>query len=109
MRKRVMTTKRRIEMEYRAEFAITLPEDLLDALGIDEDTLFEAYYDDGKIKVRILDEEALEDEFEDDDEDFDDLCEAVDDIYPLYEDEDDESDDPYRDYGFEERDLDDEE
>lgn len=59
-------------MEYRAEFAITLPEDLLKALGIDEDTLFEAYYDDGKIKVRILDEEALEDEFEDDDEDFDD-------------------------------------
>lgn len=59
-------------MEYKAEFAITLPEDLLDALGIDEDTLFEAYYDDGKIKVRILDEEALEDEFEDDDEDFDD-------------------------------------
>lgn len=55
-------------MEYRAEFAITLPEDLLNALGIDEDTLFEAYYDDGKIKVRILDEEALED----DDEDFDD-------------------------------------
>ena len=41
-------------MEYKAEFAITLPEDLLDALGIDEDTLFEAYYDDGKIKVRIL-------------------------------------------------------
>ena len=40
-------------------------------------------------------------------EDFDDLCEAVDDIYPLYEDEDD--DDPYGDYGFEERDLDDEE
>ena len=56
-------------MEYRAEFAITLPDDLLDALGIDEDTLFEAYYDDGKIKVRILDED-LEDEFEDDDEDF---------------------------------------
>lgn len=42
-----------------------------------------------------------------DDEDFDDLCEAVDDIYPLYEDEDD--DEPYSDYGFEERDLDDEE
>ena len=58
-------------MEYKAEFAIILPEDLLNALGIDEDTLFEAYYDDGKIKVRILDEEALEDEFEDDDEGFD--------------------------------------
>ena len=42
-----------------------------------------------------------------DDEDFDDLCEAVDDVYPLYGDEDDN--DPYGDYGFEERDLDDEE
>ena len=42
-----------------------------------------------------------------DDEDFDDLYEAVDDIYPLYDDEDD--DDPYGDYDFEERDLDDEE
>jgi hypothetical protein len=50
-------------MEYRAEFAITLPEKLLETLGIDEDTLFEAYFDNGKIKVRILDE----DEFEDDD------------------------------------------
>ena len=39
-----------------------------------------------------------------DDEDFDDLREAVDDVYPLYEDEDD--DDPYGDYGFEKRDLD---
>lgn len=38
-----------------------------------------------------------------DDEDSDDLCEAVDDVYPLYD------DDPYGDYGFEERDLDDEE
>lgn len=57
-------------MEYRAEFAITLPEKLLDTLGIDEDTLFEAYFDNGKIKVRILDEEDLEDKFEEDDEDF---------------------------------------
>lgn len=59
-------------MEYRAEFALTLPDELLDALGIDEDTMFEAYYDDGKIKVRILDEDDLGDEFEDDDEDFED-------------------------------------
>ena len=41
-------------------------------------------------------------------DDFDDPCETVDDVYPLYEDEDDEYDDPYGDYGFEERDLDDE-
>lgn len=30
-------------MEYKTEFRITLPEELLKALGIDEDTLFEAY------------------------------------------------------------------
>ena len=59
-------------MDYRAEFAITLPGNLLDALGIDEDTLFEAYFDDGKIKVRILDEDDLKDELEDDEDFFDD-------------------------------------
>ena len=57
--------------------------------------------------VCYLAEIADREEKASDDEDFDDLCEAVDDIYPLYEDEDD--DDPYGDYGFEERDLDDEE
>lgn len=57
-------------MDYRAEFAIALPEKLLETLGIDEDTLFEAYFDNGKIKVRILDEDGLEDEFEDDDGNF---------------------------------------
>lgn len=57
-------------MDYRAEFAITLPDKLLDTLGIDEDTLFEAYFDDGKIKVRILDEDDLDIDY--DDEDFED-------------------------------------
>ena len=38
-------------MDYKAEFTITLPDELLDALGIDEDTIFEAFYEDGKIKV----------------------------------------------------------
>lgn len=52
-------------MEYKTEFRITLPEELLNTLGIDEDTLFEAYFDAGSIKVRILDEDDLEDEFED--------------------------------------------
>lgn len=52
-------------MEYKTEFRITLPEELLNTIGIDEDTLFEAYFDDGSIKVRILDEDDLEDEFED--------------------------------------------
>lgn len=53
-------------MEHKREFKITLPEELLNALGIDEDTLFETYFDTGSIKVRILDEDDLENEFEDD-------------------------------------------
>lgn len=56
-------------MDYKAEFTITLPEELLDALGIDEDTLFEAFYEDGKIKVRLLDEECLDEDNEDFDAD----------------------------------------
>lgn len=56
-------------MDYKAEFTITLPDELLDALGIDEDTLFEAFYEDGKIKVRPLDEADLDEDIEDSDED----------------------------------------
>ena len=56
-------------MDYKAEFTITLPDELLDALGIDEDTLFEAFYEDGKIKVRPLDETDLDEDIEDTDED----------------------------------------
>lgn len=55
-------------MDYKAEFTITLPDELLDALGIDEDTLFEAFYEDGKIKVRPLDEADLDEDIEDSDE-----------------------------------------
>ena len=43
-----------------------------------------------RVKVRILDEEALENEFEDDDEDFDD-----DDIDVSEEDDDDETEEIY--------------
>ena len=56
-------------MDYKAEFTITLPDELLDALGIDEDTIFEAFYEDGKIKVRPLDEADLDEDIEDSDED----------------------------------------
>jgi len=56
-------------MDYKAEFTITLPDELLDALGIDEDTIFEAFYEDGKIKVRPLDEAELDEDIEDSDED----------------------------------------
>ena len=56
-------------MDYKAEFTITLPDELLDALGIDEDTIFEAFYEDGKIKVRPLDEADIDEDIEDSDED----------------------------------------
>lgn len=55
-------------MDYNVEFKITLPEELLETFGIDEDTPFEAYFEDGYIKVRILDEDDL-DIFDDEDED----------------------------------------
>ena len=49
-------------MEYKTEFTILLPEKLTAALDINEDTLFETYFDDGKIKVRVIDESEFEDE-----------------------------------------------
>ena len=49
-------------MEYKTEFTILLPEKLTIALDIDEDTLFETYFDDGKIKVRVIDESEFKDE-----------------------------------------------
>ena len=49
-------------MEYKTEFTILLPEKLTAALDIDEDTLFETYFDDGQIKVRVIDESEFEDE-----------------------------------------------
>ena len=49
-------------MEYKTEFTILLPEKLTAALDINEDTLFETYFDDGKIKVRVIDESDFKDE-----------------------------------------------
>lgn len=47
-------------MDYNVEFKITLPDELLSTFGIDEDTPFEAYFEDGAIRVRILDEDELD-------------------------------------------------
>jgi len=52
-------------MEYITEFSFPLSEELLETLGINEDTAFETYYEDGRIRVRVLNDEELEDEFED--------------------------------------------
>jgi len=51
-------------MEYKTEFTISLPKKLIVALEICEDTLFETYFDDGKIKVRVIEEDDPEDEID---------------------------------------------
>lgn len=51
-------------MDYRTEFSFSLPEELVKTLGIDEDTAFETYFEDGRVKVRILDEEDFENDVE---------------------------------------------
>lgn len=56
-------------MNDRNEMILVLPERTIKALGLDEDTIFETYFEDGKIIIHVLDEDELGeiDEFEDDD------------------------------------------
>lgn len=58
-------------MEYKTEFSFPLLEELLKNLGIDEDTAFETYYEDGRIRIRVLDDDELEDEVEDTEDEVD--------------------------------------
>lgn len=51
-------------MKNITEFSFTLPEDLLDALGINEDSMFETYFEDGRVRIRLLDEEDCQEEAE---------------------------------------------
>ena len=54
-------------MNDRNEMVLVLPDETLKTLGIDEDTLFETCYENGRIIIRILDEDDL-----DEDEDYED-------------------------------------
>ena len=54
-------------MRNSTEFSFTLPEDLLDALGINEDSMFETYFEDGRVRIRLLDEEECQEEAENED------------------------------------------
>ena len=54
-------------MRNITEFSFTLPEDLLDALGINEDSMFETYFEDGRVRIRLLDEEECQEEAENED------------------------------------------
>lgn len=46
-------------MNEKNEMVLVLPEETIKTLGIDEDTAFETYFEDGAIKIRVLEEEVI--------------------------------------------------
>ena len=46
-------------MNYKKKFTVVLPESLTDVLGIDEETVLETFFEDGKIKIRIIDDDGI--------------------------------------------------
>ena len=54
-RKKIMYLKANLTL------AVNLDEEIADALGIDEDTAFETYYENGHIVIRVLNEDDIED------------------------------------------------
>lgn len=47
-------------MNEKNEMVLVLPEETVKTLGIDEDTAFETYFEDGAIKIRVLDDDEIE-------------------------------------------------
>ena len=59
-------------MEINCKLTFNIPEELIDALGISEDTVFETYYENGSLHIHPLTEAELaelEDDIDDEDED----------------------------------------
>lgn len=56
-------------MELNLKLTYSIPEELIDALGITDDTVFCTYYSDGKLIVETVDEDEVE-MFDDDIENF---------------------------------------
>lgn len=52
-------------MEINCKLTFNIPEELIDALGISEDTVFETYYENGALHIHPLTEAELA-ELEDD-------------------------------------------
>ena len=69
-------------MERNFELSINLSEEVAEKFGIDENTEFDTYYEDGRLVIAVVDED--EEYYDDEDEYFDD------DEDEYYEDEDDE-------------------
>ena len=61
-------------MNDKNEMALVLPEKTVKALGLDEDTAFETYFEDGKIIIHVLDEDDLNDIEDDEDSDIPEEC-----------------------------------
>lgn len=47
-------------MSDNKEIVLVLPGKTLKSLGIDEDTAFETYFEDGKIIIHVLDDDELD-------------------------------------------------
>ena len=71
-------------MERNFELSINISEELAEKLGIDESTVFDTYYEDGRLIIAVVEED--EEYYDEDDEDY-------------YDDEEDdeEDDDEYID------------
>lgn len=67
-------------MERNFELSINISEEIAEKLGIDESTVFDTYYEDGRLIIAVVDED--EEYYDEDDEDYNDEDED--------EDEDDE-------------------
>ena len=84
-------------MEINCKMTYRVPEELVSALGLNEDTAFETYFEDGAIHIHPLTDEEL-DEYESPNNAPDDLCDgiceecALDDCCPYDEEDDDECD-----------------
>ena len=85
-------------MEINCKMTYHLPEELISALGITEDTAFETYFEDGAIHIHPLTDDELsemESDEDEDDTDCDGNCEycEFDDCCPYDEDDEDSEDD----------------
>lgn len=61
-------------MNDKNEMVLVLPEKTVKALGLDEDTAFETYFEDGKIIIHVLNEDDLGDFEDDEDRDIPEEC-----------------------------------
>ncbi len=67
-------------MEYKIDLKLKLPDELVSAVGINEDTPFETHFENGSIRVRMLDEDDIaylkgeEDEGQHDPDDIPEKC-----------------------------------